>query len=71
MSVPGFGFSTGVIGVIFIKWTGPNCGGRILLVTEIVAAFKQAGNVASGINSVGEADNPYDYTHIEALFSIS
>ena len=71
LSVSGFGFSTGVIGVIFIKWTGPDCRGRILLITEIVAAFQQVGNVVSGINSVGEADNPYDYTHIEALFSIS
>jgi hypothetical protein len=42
-----------------------------LLVAEIVAAFKQAGNVASSINPVGEADYPYDYTQIQSLFSIS
>ena len=42
-----------------------------MLVTELVAAFKQAGNVASGINPVGEADYPYDDKHIEALFSVS
>ena len=41
------------------------------MVAEIVAAFKQAGYVASSINPVGEADYPYYYTHIQSLFSIS
>jgi hypothetical protein len=63
-----FRFSPRIIGIIFIKWTAFDFGG-ILLAVEIVPAFKQAGNIASSINSISKANYPYDYEYIQSLLS--